>query len=139
MEEEKLHCTIVGNSYYDFLRTYFQCNQPRYCNRSSSKKSFTSRSRQTSTTSTVSNASLRSRLTVINDLGCTVSDKKDSKYLENDFKSNQPGPSCTDSIEDSLELEKEDEGMDVEDDKFDENIKSPIKQNKRRISKPKLR
>ena len=68
-----------------------------------------------------------------------MSDKKGSKYVENDFKINQPGPSYTDSIEDSLELEKEEDSMDVEDDTFDENMTSSIKQNKRRISKPKLR
>ena len=76
---------------------------------------------------------------MINDLDSTVPDKKDSKYLENDFKCNQHRPSCTDSIEDSLELEKEDDGMDVEDDTFDENMTSSIKQNRRRIGKPKLR
>ena len=76
---------------------------------------------------------------MINDSDSTVSDKKDSKYLENDCKDNQHRPSCTDSIEYSLELEKEDDGMDVEDDTFDENMTSSIKQNKRRIGKPKLR
>ena len=76
---------------------------------------------------------------MINDSDSTVPDKKDSKNLENDFQGNQHRPSCADSIEYSLELEKEDDGMDVEDDTFDENMTSSIKQNKRRIGKPKLR
>ena len=109
----------------------FQGNS-KYNHRISLNKVITPRSRQTSTTSTVSNTSIKSRLSMNEPLNSIMRDDKDSKDNEgtNNKRTSHSKLSFSDSVDTISEAAIEPDDCEVQD-TFDEDTASTIKRHRR--------
>ena len=129
----------IDNVFYQ--KIYFQRHLPKYNHRPSIRNKTAARSRQTSTTSSISNSSIRSRLSM-NEVLDSIRQDDNHGVNEKDNtinKKNFPKLSFSDSVDEiSEETLKEPEDSEF-DDTFEEEVTTSSIKRHRRIGRSRLR